>query len=528
MITFNYPQVPPSGQSDGSVRGLLSMNILLISALLLGGCKTTDPIATPLLNTDYSIVDGDTVKTVVFKDYKKLKDKDPNGKNYITVGDTIVLYKEPKLHTPPAKDPDLSKLKNNDDPDLKGKPLRMVAIGGSLTAGVRDGGYFNEGILTSYPNLIARQMKLKKFEQPLFDATDYNGFGRKVRTGFNPTGGPVPKFNEVKNNSGVESVEEKETFNGKKYNDIKLKKYKNFTNLDNLAVPYISPIELYFKPTITINGIASKSYSFSSRVSNDNANINDEKDKDVSIYRRLEYQKYDFVIMELGMDDYLELGPNYPQPFPQTMGLLRFYEMIDFLKNKKTKGAIANIPNVLDFPYYHQVTVEQLKKGVNGQDIFVEGLGYSGKLEVSKLEMGRIVFPTGLIDSLASSKVHIALKKGVDPFYPISFFGNFIGEKGFDFGLQRDNTLLTTKAKEVGFALVDLYNVYKQITQGRYITDDGIRVENKINGNFFSSDGISPTAFGQAVIANEVIKAINAHYKMEIPLISTREYLNIK
>jgi hypothetical protein len=371
-------------------------------------------------------------------------------------------------------------------------------------------------------------MKLKKFEQPLFDATDYNGFGRKVRTTFNPTGGPVPKFNEVKNNSGVESVDEKVTFNGKKYNDIKLKKYKNFTNLDNLAVPYISPIELYFKPTISIDGIVPKSYSFSSRVSNDNKNINDEKDKDVSIYRRLEYQKYDFVTIELGMDDYLELGPNYPQPFPQTMGLLRFYEMIDFFKNKKTKGAIANIPNVLDFPYYHQVTVEQLKKGVNGQDIFVEGLGYSGKLEVSKLEMGRIVFPTGLNDSLASSKVHIALKKGVDPYYPISFFGNFIGEKGFDFGLQRDNTLLTTKAKEVGFALVDLHNVYKQITQGSYITDDGIRVENKINGNFFSSDGISPTAFGQAVIANEFIKAINAYYKTEIPLIPTREYLNIK
>ncbi len=92
------------------------MNILILSALLLGGCKTTDPIATPLANTDYSIIDGDTVKTVVFKDYKKLKDKDPNGKNYIVVGDTIVLYKEPKLHTPPTKDPDLSKLKTTTTP----------------------------------------------------------------------------------------------------------------------------------------------------------------------------------------------------------------------------------------------------------------------------------------------------------------------------------------------------------------------------------------------------------------------------
>ena len=86
------------------------------------------------------------------------------------------------------------------------------------------GGYFNEGIVTSYPNLIARQMKLQKFEQPLFDATDYNGFGRKVRTGFNPTGGPVPKFNEVKNNSGVASVG---------YDGIKLKKSKG--DFENFA-----------------------------------------------------------------------------------------------------------------------------------------------------------------------------------------------------------------------------------------------------------------------------------------------------
>ncbi len=154
------------------------------------------------------------------------------------MGDTIITYKEPKLHTPPAKDPDLSKLKNNEDPDLKGKPLSMVAIGGSLTAGVRDGGYFNEGILTSYPNLIARQMKLKKFEQPLFEPSDYNGFGRKVHTSFNPTGGPVPKFNEVSNNSGVEAtVETTGAFDKGKVQNISLKKYKTSQSIDNWAVP---------------------------------------------------------------------------------------------------------------------------------------------------------------------------------------------------------------------------------------------------------------------------------------------------
>ena len=59
-----------------------------------------------------------------------------------------------------------------------------------------------------------------------------------------------------------------------------------------------------------------------------------------------------------------------------------------------------------------------------------------------------------------------------------------------------------------------------------YTTDDGVKVDPSWpNGNFFSTDGINPSAFGQSIIANEAIKALNKQYGMDIPLISTREYL---
>ena len=82
-------------------------------------------------------------------------------------------------------------------------------MGSSLTAGVRDGGYTNDGMLTSYPALLARQMKLANFESPLFEESDFNGAGRKVLTGFNPTQGPVKKFSVAANNLAIEGYEAK-------------------------------------------------------------------------------------------------------------------------------------------------------------------------------------------------------------------------------------------------------------------------------------------------------------------------------
>ena len=38
--------------------------------------------------------------------------------------------------------------------------FRMISVGGSLSAGFRDGGLYREGQLTSFPNLIARQMSV--------------------------------------------------------------------------------------------------------------------------------------------------------------------------------------------------------------------------------------------------------------------------------------------------------------------------------------------------------------------------------
>lgn len=83
------------------------------------------------------------------------------------------------------------------------------------------------------------------------------------------------------------------------------------------------------------------------------------------------------------------------------------------------------------------------------------------------------------------------------------------------------NTKIREYAAEKDLAVVDLFDLYQRIHRGGYTTDDGVPIDGTAHGNFFSSDGIYPLPLGQAIIANEVIKAINKHYGAKIPLIDT-------
>lgn len=519
---------------------VLPMKILLFSAFVWA-CN--DPIAdlTPPASADYSIIEGDTVKNRIEKEYqdKKVKEKLLYGDKHIVVGEETVTYKEPKLHTPPAKDPDLSKIKNNDDPDLKGKDLRMVAIGGSLTAGVRDGGYFNEGIITAYPNLIARQMKLKKFEQPLFDKADYNGFGRKVPTTENPTRGPVPKFKAVNNNSGVEGIiETTGAFGLGKTQNISFKKYKNYQVIDNWAVPNLEI------GTLAPSGKA-LIYDWDK---NDKTNkgliLRVAQNESISLGKHILNQKFDFFIYEMSgwrevmdiiLDDNIgnfawqgiDTNPDAIFKNPNNeyvqadMGVNIQIKFLKSLVNSKVKYAcFLNLPPITKLPYFNIIDRKKVEEITN---TYGKGrlLDEKGNIDFTN----RYPIPSSEIDSLLSPIVNLSLKKGLTPERRLSTKSFVMFEKAEKFTMDF-NKQTAAFAKIFNAPMVDLYSIYSKILAGTYTTDDGVKVDgNYPSGNFFSSDALYPTAFGQAVIANEVIKALNTHYKMEIPLISTRDYL---
>lgn len=485
---------------------------MLLAGTMMLGCNPKEILEPTLDYPAFVVIDGDTVKTRADKEkFLKVSKYDKVGlKKSALVGDTIVAYKEPKLNKP-VKYPNVDALKNSRITELKGKSLKLIAVGGYATSGMRDGGIFNEGMLTSLPTLIANQIGVN-FKNPLFDPNDYNGLGRKFITTYNPTKGPVVKQKEVVNNLAIE--------------EGKLKKYKG--DVDNYV---ISNAPMYSTLNENLKRLSYRKFSPSENTGTNITYLLNEKKA-----------KFDFIIIENGLQDFFSTqnfsvgnspeislselekykpGTDYKASGGNPTGIEadELYSSIFKLlvTQKLNNGVIINCPDLFDLPYYarsYDKELEAIKK-----IYYPNYIDYPGK-----------VFGTGSVDSLLSPIVNIKLKPGITFPINLSLNEDYLEEKEF---LGISSTVLSKNNKSKVFSeyakmpIFDIYSFYKKIIRGEVVTDDGIKVSGKWPaGNFFSADGIYPSAFGHAVLANEVIKVINLYYKTDIELINTRQFLN--
>lgn len=410
------------------------------------------------------------------------------------VSDSILRFKPVFLHTPPSVAVDVQALKSNVTPS--GSALEYIALGSSLTAGVRDGGYTNEGMLTAYPALLARQMKLAKFESPLFDPADFNGAGKKVLTSFNPTQGPGKKFAVAANNLAIEGYDESTQ-------NVILKKGKlSYQQLHNLAVPDLG-FEFLDK-TNTRNRPFIKRITFG-----DGASAKSSLD----LLNNVKTRKVDFFTFEMGSQAFGGNSTDIIYAGETINGEYWSWEkdLLEKFSKEGAKGIVINMPNFYDFPYYKQFPCEWIEK--NSQGVY-KYENCSGDIFLGS---------SSAVDSLASPVVNSELKRK----YIYLLNNSYHNDRQLSAKIiDRYNSIKSETSKKYGYAVVDLHSLYARILKGEYVTSDGVKVDpNWPSGNFFSQDGVYPTAFGHAIIANEIIKTINDQYKVLIPLITTREYL---
>ncbi len=500
------------------------LNLLLAAGSLMS-CDSN-----ALLEPEFpevSIIEGDTVK---IRDDKRSLELVPRYEtawffDNTVVGDTVIPF-TPAPVIKPSRYPDLSKLKNNAVAELAGKPFKLVSAGGDMAFGRRDGGFFNEGMLTAYPTLIANQMGVE-FKNPLFDKEDFNGYRRNVETTFNPTGGPVPKRKQAVNNLAVR--------------DGKFKVYSG--EMDNYYLG--SYVDARWGNKVR-DWTQSSYYAF--------AESYDKQNKGFGYSLKENKLKFDFVIVDIGLQN---LFGN-----PVGLGGNSFWEPVSLEELQKTtpgdkvdvpglghlglgtkdtypnlfrllvsqslnRGLIINCPDLQDLPYFAKNY---------SSDVWEVIRKYKVLEEYSWLANGdRRILGSTKIDSVLAPNVNINIKPGIRRSYY-----NSDKDKDLDktvvakdlFQLTLDGVTEVNKKAEIlreysQMAFFDINAFYKRINRGGVTTDDGVEIVARWpGGNFFSTDGIFPSAFGQAVIANEMIKVINKHYNVNIELVPTKAFLN--
>ncbi|MDP1815902.1 MAG: hypothetical protein Q8K92_15755 [Leadbetterella sp.] len=471
----------------------------LLAASLMLSCNPKE-ILEPT-DSNIMIIDGDTVKVRNDKAQGNFGVNKSRWNFRILYGDTILKY-SPLNISFSTKKVNIEKIKNNVDPDLKGKPFRMIVVGDGVAAGVRDGGYFNEGLETSFPNLVAKQMGID-FKQPKFEPSDFNGFGRAIYTNKNYTGGPVPKFVEVSNNTGYTKKDDMGNFELKPYIGGRV---DNFASIGSLN--YDVEIDTKMHPGL-------------SRLKGN------QKISPIDLYLK---EKFDFIIIcdNVGMlrnnQPSFSHDINFPNGFEgykniitRSSGQPQYSSRLNFLlkikERKEVRGVMFTAPNFMKLPYFNWVTVDEVKNILN----------LYGKSNLFDIYSIKKILPTPKIDSLVGKNVNMNLKPFISENKKIDIF-NASQNDEFNVlsSIGNSNSETRNVAKSLNFALVDLFSVYEAVFAGKYLTHDGIIANVE---NFFSKDGMSPSAFGQVIIANETIKTINAHYGLDIELLPTRPFL---
>jgi len=377
-------------------------------------------------------------------------------------------------------------------PDHKIRIKKYVAVGDSLTAGYQNGSLMEEFQNFSFPNLLARQLSIEDFQQPLISSPG------------------IPPVLEL-------ALSEPLTFSTKEG----FGQHRNF-NLprpyDNLGVP------------------GSTLYSA----------LNPDDSEAVGLN-----PFYDIVLRGLGdvVEQAISLDPELVTFWFGSNEILRgvtsgevitgetvfpvevFAQLLeDSLKKLSDSGAkiaIANIFDLTEIPLAESFPVYIMNRE---------------KEEYIKDDAGNCVpylGPEGLLNE--EWKITLGASGFIGQGYgiPVNFGGN--GKPLSDEvtlspaeitrlkKLVADyNTVIKDAAKKYGAVLVDISGIYEEIRANGY-TIEGIKYTLDFpSGGLISYDRIHPTSLGYAILANVFIKKINEAFGYKIELFSYGELIRIR
>jgi hypothetical protein len=424
---------------------------------------------------------------------------------------------------------------------------KYVAVGNSLTAGYQDNGLSLEGQLNSYPNILANQFSFVgggSFTQPLFSLEQRNGTGYLRLTGFTSTGSPITTT--VNTELAVRGLGA----------DGKTPLLTKFTGaINNFGVPGIRVADINTQGYGLNNPVAFNPYF--ERLLPDGSFT--------TYLQKVSTSAPTFFSLWLGNNDVL--GYATAGGFAGSITATSTFEtnytaMVNALSANNTEGIVATIPDVRAVPFFTTVgptfkaslpaavpAVVVLTKNTSTRKVVL-------KSDIKSASGGTVLFtltsapylplvgtPTGkywrdLAKSQNPSNSNAALQQYLAAFQidTTKMFG-LSGENPFPSALVLDgdeqaeiatattafNTFIKSQAASKNLAVFDAFEFFNRIQTGFAL--NGVNYSPAfITGNLFSLDGVHPTQRGYAIIANEMIRAINTKYGSTIPTIDVTQF----
>jgi lysophospholipase L1-like esterase len=448
---------------------------------------------------------------------------------------------------------------------------RYIAVGNSLTAGYADNGLYLAGQQSSYPSLLARQFEQVgggSFTQPLFDAANAAGSGYLQLKGFDATGNPI---------LGPEAAAAPGQFaTGRAYVSASLPllvRYKGTDN-QNLGVP-----------GIRMSDINTASYGQLTAQSN-SSNFNPYFERLLSgtdsrtylsyVQERVATVKPTFFTEWLGNNDvlgYATAGAASSSLTPVATFTTNTNQVLDALSAGGTKGLVATIPDVTGIPFFttvgprfkatltaknvpgmfiitgakpgtatppagtpnnrRQITTADIRDASGGRQLFT--LTSSPFLSLFNLPTGapwRYLYglsgqpKAGFPLFLNAFGIDTTATFGTSALNPIpsAFVLDDLEQTEVANATNSFNSVLVAAADSRNLAVFDANGFFSNIARNGLVVNGVSNSAAFVTGNLFSLDGVHPTPRGYAVIANEMIKAINYKYGSNVPGIDATRY----
>ncbi|MFD2937274.1 SGNH/GDSL hydrolase family protein [Spirosoma flavum] len=397
---------------------------------------------------------------------------------------------------------------------------KYVAVGNSLTAGYADGGLYRDSQLNSYPSILAGQFSTVgggAFVQPLFTVAQAAGSGYlkliRVPSLADPTslitsigqvapgavvGGTaaaplLAKFTDANQNLGVPGI---------RVSDILTVGYGSTRGNPYFERLVANPATTYFQyMSDNLNGAT----FFSCWLGNNDA---------------------------LG---YATTGGSTPLT-PTDLFTTNFTAAINKLTEGSRKGVVIGIPNITTTPYFSTITIPLVLAQINAlvkPTTPITALVIQTASGIRATQAGDLLMLSNATDYATIGSASVGTKLGpygLTPTNPLT--NNVVLDAGeitaLNASITTYNGIMKAQADAKGVAYTDPNAVLSQVAAAGGLTQNGITYTSSfIQGGVFSLDGIHLTPAGYALMANEIIKQINAKYSATIPQVNSASYRRV-